>query len=107
MSSADYLSGSLFFVCSGLALSLHHSRARLKRAEKEHQVAVMLSPPILTNYTHPQSESKSEDMILHHIQNLSEYYPSANVKNSKNYFHFLNGCDFVIGTICLSEQMKL
>lgn len=52
------------------------------------------------------SDCESEAVNLHYIQNLSEYYPSENVPNSRDYFSFLKSDDFVMGSILLNSQYK-
>lgn len=93
MASESSSAGPLIFVSSCVAISLFSSLKRHeRRLERLHQKVLASSAPAQTH-----SKCDEGDITLHHIQNLSEYFPSENVTNSEKYFHLLKSDDYVMG----------
>jgi hypothetical protein len=91
--SSDLSSGQLIFASSCVAFALYSSLKRHEKLERQQQQKLAtITPPI-----HVHSRCGEEDITLHHIQNLSEYFPSENVNNCTSYFHMLQSDDYVMG----------
>jgi hypothetical protein len=91
--SLDSTSGQLIFASSCVVFSLYFSsRRHEKLLRQQQQKLAATTPPI-----HVHSRCNEGDITLHHIQNLSEYYPSENYENSEKYFHLLKSDEYVMG----------
>ena len=99
--SSDSFSGQLIFASSCVAFSLYSSLQHHNKIEKQIQEQEQQKLTAAVNHSpiHIHSICDQGDITQHHIQNLSEHFPSENVKNSEKYFHILKSDDYVMGKV--------